>query len=487
MISEEIQTQYRVVVGLEVHAQLHTETKIFSADANAFGSAPNTNVSAISLGHPGVMPKLNVKAVEYAIRMGLACNSEISRLQFFDRKNYFYPDLPKGYQITQDKTPICVGGKVPVHLEDGTLSEVKLNRIHLEEDAGKSIHLEGENDTLIDLNRAGVPLIEIVTEPVIHSAEEAGAFLTEVRKMVRFLGICDGNMEEGSLRCDANVSVMRTTATQLGKKVEVKNMNSIKSVIKAINHEVERQIDKLEDGEPIISETRTFDVATGRTSGMRTKEELNDYRYFPEPDLSPLRVTDEWLEEIRASMPPLPAQLKKKFITEYDLSEYDASVLSDQKDLAYFFEELCQVTKNYKSAANWMMGPVKSMMNETGQTADTLSVQPSQLGEIIELIDKNKISFTAASRQLFPALMEASGASALEMATKLNLLQESDSGSIKPVIEAVLHDNPKKVAEYRNGKKGLIGMFMGEVMKRTKGKVDPKVANKLLQELLDSQ
>lgn len=486
MIAEEIQTKYQVVVGLEVHAQLHTKSKIFSSDANSFGNAPNTNISPISLGHPGVMPKLNVKAVEYAIRMGLACNCEISKFQFFDRKNYFYPDLPKGYQITQDKTPICVGGYVPVQLEDGSITEVQLNRIHLEEDAGKSMHLEGEKDSFIDLNRAGVPLIEIVTEPVIRSSEEAGVFLAEVRKMVRFLEICDGNMEEGSLRCDANVSVMKTTDTELGKKVEVKNMNSIKNVIKAINHEVERQIDKLEAGESILSETRTFDVSSGTTSGMRTKEELNDYRYFPEPDLSPIQVTDAWLKEIKDSMPSLPAEFQKKFMEVYGLNDYDAKVLSDQRHMAHFFDDLCAVTTNYKSAANWMMGPIKFYMNENNLSAERLPFTVQQIAEVIALIDSDKVSFSAASQSLFPELIKANGASAMDLAVRLNILQESDSDSILPVIEEIIAEYPGKVAEYRKGKKGLIGMFMGEVMKKTKGKVDPKVANKLLIESLES-
>jgi len=486
MISEEVKAKYKLVVGLEVHAQLNTETKIFSSDGNSFGDAPNTNVSTISLGHPGVMPKLNIKAVEYAIKMGLACKSKISEYQFFDRKNYFYPDLPKGYQITQDKTPICIGGSVPVVYDGNQHSEVVLNRIHLEEDAGKSIHLEGETDTLIDLNRAGVPLIEIVTEPVIKTPEEAGAFLTEVRKLVRYLGICDGNMEEGSVRCDANVSVMRTTDTQLGKKVEVKNMNSIKNVVRAIYHEMDRQIALLEAGEEIISETRTFDANTGDSSGMRTKEELNDYRYFPEPDLSSLRVTSDWLEKIRAEMPLLPSDFKSKFEKEYGLSESDALVLTDQKEMAYFFEELCQQTNNFKGAANWIMGPFKSYLNETGNTIESSVIRVSHLSGIIQLIDEGVVSFSAANQQLFPYLVANPGATPLEAAQTLNIFQESDTASIQPVIDQVLIDSPQKVAEYRKGKKGLIGMFMGEVMKKTNGKVDPKLANRLLRESLET-
>lgn len=486
MISAEVKSKYKLVVGLEVHAQLQTATKIFSGDGNSFGDAPNTNVSVISLGHPGVMPLLNHKAVEFAIKMGLACKSRISEYQFFDRKNYFYPDLPKGYQITQDKTPICVGGSVPVMYDETKHSVVQLNRIHLEEDAGKSIHLEGEPDTLIDLNRAGVPLIEIVTEPVIQTPEEAGAFVAEIRRMVRYLSICDGNMEEGSLRCDANVSVMKTTDTKLGRKVELKNMNSIKHVIRAIYHEMDRQIELLEAGKEIISETRTYDINTGDSTGMRTKEELNDYRYFPEPDLSPLHISREWLAEIEASMPLLPSAFRTRFQQEYGLSEYDAQVLTDQKDMAYFFEGLCKDINNYKAAANWVMGPFRSYMKEAGKPITELTIGERHLAEIIRLVDEGLVSFTAASQQLFPFLIEHPEHSVRDAASRLNIIQDSDTDSIQPVIDAVLAENPGKVQEYQKGKKGLIGMFMGEVMKKTQGKVDPKVANQLLRESLET-
>lgn len=485
MISEELRAKYQVVIGLEVHAQLMTESKIFSGDGNAFGSTPNTNISAISLGHPGVMPKLNKKAVELAIRMGLACDCKITRFGYFDRKNYFYPDLPKGYQMTQDKTPICVGGRVPIrNISDQ--SSIKLNRIHLEEDAGKSIHVEGQPESLIDLNRAGVPLIEIVTEPEIYSSEAAGAFLTSVRRKVRYLNVCDGNMEEGSLRCDANVSVRLKEVSELGKKVEVKNMNSIKNVIKAIDHEVDRQIFLIENGEEVFSETRTFNPDKGTTSGMRAKEELNDYRYFPEPDLSPLRVSEEWLQEIKENMPELPTQMKERFQREYGLKEYDAAVLTDQRDLAYLFDSLCSETKNYKAAANWLMGPVKSYINEHGITFGELPIKPIRIANVIALIDEGKVSFTAASNQLLPYLFEHPEENALNAAEALGIIQDSNSDNIQSIIDEVLQSNKGKVSEYRNGKKGLVGMFMGEVMKRTKGAVDPKVANKLLRESLES-
>jgi aspartyl-tRNA(Asn)/glutamyl-tRNA(Gln) amidotransferase subunit B len=486
MISEDVRSKYQLVIGLEVHAQLQTKTKIFCADSNSFGDPPNTNISTISLGHPGVMPKLNKTAVEYAVKMGLACQSKISEFQFFDRKNYFYPDLPKGYQVTQDKTPICVGGKVPVKFAEGQSSDVVLNRIHLEEDAGKSIHTEDEAESFIDLNRAGTPLIEIVTEPVIHSAEEAGAFLTEVRKMVRFLEICDGNMEEGSLRCDANVSVMLHGATEFGKKVEVKNMNSIKNVVKAIIHERDRQIEIIESGGEVFSETRTYDPDTGDSFGMRTKEELNDYRYFPEPDLSPLRITEKWLEEIQKSMPMLPSQYVSKFTEEYGLKENDALVLADQKEMAVFFDQLCSRTKNYKAAANWTMGPFKSYLKEHGLSIQDSVISDNHITQIIELVDAGKLSFSTASQQLFPYLVNHPHETAQEAAQHLNLFQDSNVDSIQTIINEVLTNQPEKVKAYKNGKKGLLGMFMGEVMKKSKGKADPKVANKLLQDSLET-
>ncbi|UII26035.1 Asp-tRNA(Asn)/Glu-tRNA(Gln) amidotransferase subunit GatB [Fulvivirga maritima] len=484
MIDKSVREKYTAVIGLEVHAQLLTKTKIYNTDANAYGHSPNTNVSVITLGHPGTLPKLNKKVVEYAIKMGLACNCDISREQIFDRKNYFYPDLPKGYQLTQDRTPICMNGHVTVFPKNGESRDIVLNRIHIEEDAGKSIHLAEETDSLVDFNRAGVPLIEIVTEPAIRSSEEANSFLTEIRKLVRYLDICDGNMEEGSLRCDANISVMPKGSSTLGKKVEVKNMNSIRNVQRAIDHEIERQIAEIENGNAIFSETRTFDAATGTTAGMRTKEELNDYRYFPDPDLSPLIVSEEWLKEIEASMPSLPNELLAKYVKEYSLPEYDAQVLTDTKEIAAYFEALCGKTDNYKAASNWVMGPVKSYLNDSNEKIEELSVTPEKLAEIIQLVDESKVSFSAASQRLFPAMLKSNGQSALETAESLGLLQDSDSDSISELIDDVLAAFPDKVAAYRKGQKGLIGMFMGEVMKKSNGSADPKVANELLRNKL---
>ncbi len=475
-----IRVKYTVIIGLEVHAQLLTKSKIYNSDSAAYGSAPNTNVSVITLAHPGTLPKLNKRAAEFAIKMGLACQCNISRYQIFDRKNYFYPDLPKGYQLTQDRTPICVGGYVTINTKEGEELNISLHRIHIEEDAGKSIHIESEADTLLDFNRSGVALIEIVTNPVIKSSEDAGVLLTEIRKLVRYLDICDGNMEEGSLRCDANVSVMLNDAKEFGKKVEVKNMNSIRNVQRAIDHEVERQITEIEKGNLIPSETRTFDANTGLTHSMRTKEELNDYRYFPDPDLSPLIVSEDWLNEIKASMPALPRDLYFRYINEMRLSEYDAHVLTDSKEVASYFEAVCKHTNNFKAAANWVMGPVKSALNELGLSADEFPIPAKELAELIALIDDGKINFSVASQRLFPELLKNPNASPLEVAQQLNLIQDSNTDSILPIVEEVINEFPLKVEEYKRGKKGIIGMFMGEVMKRSKGKADPKVATELI-------
>ncbi len=483
-MSKSNRDKYTLVVGLEVHAQLLTKSKIYNTDSTAYGSAPNTNVSVITLAHPGTLPKLNKKVVEYAIKMGLACHCDISRFQIFDRKNYFYPDLPKGYQLTQDRTPICKGGYVTITTKEGERN-VRLNRIHIEEDAGKSIHLPTEADTLLDFNRSGVPLIEIVTEPDIRTSDEAYAILTEIRKLVRYLEICDGNMEEGSLRCDANISVMLKDAKEYGKKVEVKNMNSIRNVQRAIEHEFDRQIALLEQGIPIVSETRTFDADDGKTYGMRTKEELNDYRYFPDPDLSPLEVSEQWLSDIKASMPALPRELYEKYISVYQLPAYDAQVLTDSKDIALYFEAVCKLTSNLKAASNWVMGPVKSHLNDFSLTADEFPLTPGIIAEIIGLIDQGKISYTIASQRVFPELLKNPGKSALEVAQQLNVLQDSNKDSILPIVEEVIKEFPLKVEEYKNGKKGIISMFMGEVMKRSKGKADPKVATQLLTKKLE--
>ena len=487
MLDQNIRDKYTIVIGLEVHAQLLTKSKIYASDSTEYGAMPNTQVGVISLAHPGAMPKLNKKVVEYAIKMGLAVDSEITRDNIFDRKNYFYPDLPKGYQITQDKTPICQGGRVYVTPKGSEEKFINLTRIHMEEDAGKSIHMDGETETLVDLNRAGVPLIEIVTEPELRSSEDAYAFLTEVRRLLRYLEICDGNMEEGSMRADCNISVMLNDAKEFGKKVEVKNMNSIRNVQRAIAYETERQITAVEKGEEILSETRTFDATTGLTHGMRMKEELNDYRYFPEPDLSPMHVSEEWLESVRAELPKLPRELLKQFVEEFGLPEYDAFVLTDTKEIALYFSDLVSKTSNYKAASNWMMGPVKSYLNELQVTIDKFPLSTDQIAALIKVVDEGKISHSVATQKVFPFLLEDSTKSITQVIEEQNLSQDSNEDSLMLIIKEVLSQNPDKVKAYKNGKTGLLGMFMGQVMKLSKGKADPKIANKLLINSLSEQ
>jgi len=485
-LDPKVKAKYELVVGLEVHAQLLTHSKMYSSDSTEYGAMPNTNISVITLGHPGTLPRVNKTAVEYALRMGLACNSQITRFNIFDRKNYFYPDLPKGYQITQDKTPICRGGGINIKTKSGQESFITLTRIHMEEDAGKSIHVGDQTDTLVDFNRAGVPLIEIVTEPDFRNADQAYAFLTEIRKLVRYLDICDGNMEEGSLRCDANVSVRLKGAKEYGKKVEVKNMNSIRNVQRAIEHEMERQILAIEAGEEIISETRTFDAGTGTTAAMRAKEAMNDYRYFPEPDLSPLEVTDEWLESVKAALPSLPAELFERFTQSYGLPEYDAGVLTDTKEIALYFEDLCQKTTNYKAASNWVMGPIKSYLNELTLHIDSFPLTTAQIANVIALVDKGLLNFSVASKNLFPAMLESPDKDPEALAKDMNLIIETNTDSIEPFVDEVLAEWPDKVKAYQAGKKNLMGLFMGQVMKKSKGKADPKVATALLQKKLEA-
>ncbi len=477
--------KYEAVIGLEVHAQLLTKSKLFCGDSAAFGGDPNTHISPITLGYPGTLPKLNREAVVYAIKMGLACGSEIEKTNYFARKNYFYPDLPKGYQITQHTTPICKGGSVKIQA-GGSGRSVQLNRIHLEEDAGKSLHDQDDRNTCLDYNRAGVPLIEIVSEPDLFSSEEAYAYVTELRKLVRHLGICDGNMEEGSLRCDANVSIRLKGDTRLGTKVEVKNLNSIRNVKKAIDHEIGRMIELAERGEPIIQQTRSFDADTDTTFALRSKEEANDYRYFPDPDLPPFMVTNSMLDSIRSSMPALPEELIRRYTTELHLPEYDAAVISDDKDMIDYFEELVRETPHTKAAANWLLGPVKSYLNEQGSHLHTLPVGPPALAKLIALVQDGKLSFSVASSKLFASLLKDPAADPLQLATDLNLLQNSDEASVEEWVEQVLSKMPDKVTEYKKGKKGLIGLFMGEVKKVSGGKADPKIATQLLTKKLSS-
>ncbi|WP_205409971.1 Asp-tRNA(Asn)/Glu-tRNA(Gln) amidotransferase subunit GatB [Flavihumibacter solisilvae] len=481
-----LQEKYELVVGLEVHAQLQTRTKLFCGDDASFGGEPNTHISAITLAYPGTLPRLNRTAVEYAIRMGLACESEISRTNWFARKHYFYPDLPKGYQTSQHINNICQGGIVRINVS-GNERAVQLHHIHLEEDAGKSIHDADPLKTAIDHNRAGVPLIEIVSEPDLFSAEEAYAYVTEVRKLVRFLGICDGNMEEGSMRCDANISVRPKGQKKLGTRVEVKNLNSIRNVKRAIDFEAARLMQMLEDGETIIQQTRSFDADTGTTFALRSKEEANDYRYFPDPDLPPFIVSEEMLNSIRSEMPELPDAVRQRFMEDYHLPEYDARLLSEEKEMVAYFEAVTSHNNQYKSIANWLLGPVKAWLNEQQVQIENFPLKSGNLSDLVNLVTSGEISFSSASSRLFPRLIDNPDADPKQMASELNLLQNADSGEIEAWIGQVLEKMPDKVAEYRKGKKGLIGLFMGEVKKISRGKADPKIATVMLEKRLNEQ
>jgi aspartyl-tRNA(Asn)/glutamyl-tRNA(Gln) amidotransferase subunit B len=478
-------SKYETVIGLEVHAQMLTHSKAYCSDAYQYGAEPNTQISPISLGHPGTLPKHNKQVIVNAIKMGLACNCHIASHQYYARKNYFYADLPKGYQITQDKTPICTGGAVEIRLKDGSTKNIGLTRIHMEEDAGKSMHDQDVYDSLIDLNRAGVPLIEIVSEPEIKTGEEAYQYLTEIRKLVRYLDICDGNMEEGSLRCDANISVMLKGAKEFGTKIEVKNMNSMRNVQRAIDYEVTRQITAIENGETLYMETRSFDAIKGTTASMRSKEGAADYRYFPEPDLPPLHITSPFIEGVREQMPELPKALYQKFTQHIGLNDYDAQVLTENRDIAEYFEGLLKHTNNAKAAANWIMVNIKGYLNEQAISIQDFVLQPAKIAEIISLIDAGKISNSAASQRLFPEMIIAHHESALQIAERLNLLQESDQGELQKWIDEALAKYPEKVSDYKLGKQSLLGLFMGEVMKASKGKADPKFATQLLKETLE--
>ncbi len=478
---------YEVVIGLEVHAQMLTKTKAYSNDINEYGAQPNTNISAITLGHPGTLPMMNKKTIEFAIKLGLALDCDIAPNQYFARKNYFYPDLPKGYQITQDKTPICTGGKVIINLPDGDKKEIGLTRIHMEEDAGKSIHDVDVYDTLVDLNRAGTPLLEIVSEPDLRSSDEAYAYVSEIRKLVRYLDICDGNMEEGSLRCDANISVMQKGSKTFGTKVEVKNMNSIRNVQRAIEFEIDRQITALDNGEVIAQETRSFDAVNSSTISMRSKEAANDYRYFPEPDLQPIKITLDEIEEVKLNMPELPATLFKRYTEVYGLSDYDAYNLTDNKGIALFYNDIVKHTNNFKAATNWVMGDVKSYLNQEGIEIDNFPISAQGIANLIQIVDEGKVSSSVASQKIFPVFVKEPNTAPLDIAERLNLIQDSDEDNIKQYISQVIEQHPDEVARYRAGEKKLTGFFMGQLMKVSKGKADPKASNKLMREMLEAE
>ncbi len=475
-------TLYQAVIGLEIHAQLATESKLFCGDATSFGANPNTHVSPITLGHPGSLPKANAKAVEYAIKMGLACNSTIAKENYFARKNYFYADLPKGYQISQHTTPICEGGQVLIQSSEGEKS-IQLNRIHLEEDAGKSIHDMDTINSYIDLNRAGTPLIEIVTEPCIHSAEDAFLYVTEVRKLVRWLGICDGNMEEGSLRCDANISIRLKGDNKLGTRVEVKNLNSIRNIKKAIEYEVDRLIKLVEKGETIIQQTRSFDASNDTTFSIRDKEDANDYRYFPDPDLAPFSLSDEYIHSIKEALPTLPNQLKKEWSSKFGLNPYDVDQLCENKQEADFYLAWTDHTKLYKAAANWIIGPIRAYLNEHHKTYADLAPLLPQLSQLLTMVEEHLLSFSVATDKVFKAIV-LTPQSPLEYAKEHQLIQNSNEDELTTWIHTVLNNHPDKVDAYKKGKKGLIGVFIGEVKKISQGKADPQKTTQLLETIL---
>jgi aspartyl-tRNA(Asn)/glutamyl-tRNA(Gln) amidotransferase subunit B len=476
--------KYEAVIGLEVHAQLLTKSKLFCGDSAAFGAEPNTHISPVTLAHPGTLPKMNKQAIEYALRLGIALHCDIEQHNYFARKNYFYPDLPKGYQISQHTTPICKNGLVPITV-DNIKRDIHLNRIHIEEDAGKSLHDVDDKFTSIDLNRAGVPLLEIVSEPDLHTADEAAAYLIELRKLVRWIGVCDGNMEEGSMRCDANVSVRLKGDKKLGTRVEVKNLNSIKNVKKAIEIEIDRLIDIVEAKGTIKQETRSFNADNNTTFSLRSKEEADDYRYFPDPDLTPFHITDEFLKQVEAGLPALPEELENKYRTVFQLPEYDAHVICEDKNFADLFEAIIKHTTNYKGAANWLMQPIKSYLNANSIELTAFPLSPKKIAELMKLVDDGKVSYQVASTKIFLELIfNGPEKDPLQIATALNLIQESDAGSLLTLVDEVIAQMPDKVKEYKSGKKGLIGLFAGEVKKLSKGKADMQVVNKLLAEKL---
>lgn len=479
------QQSYELVVGLEVHAQLLTESKLFCGDGIAYGAPPNTQVSPVTLAHPGTLPKMNKRAIEFAVKLGLACHCEIEKKNYFARKNYFYPDLPKGYQISQHTTPVCKKGFVRVSV-DGKEKKVRLNRIHIEEDAGKSLHDIDPANTCLDYNRAGTALLEIVTEPDIRSSDEAWQYLTELRKLVRYLGVCDGNMEEGSFRCDANISVRKAGEMKLGTRVEVKNLNSVRHVKKAIEFEARRLEQLLESGKPIIQQTRSFDAATGTTFAIRDKEDADDYRYFADPDLPPFHLDDAFIESIRQTIPALQEERVKKYTSQWNLPAYDAMVLTEDREISDYFEQVVGFHANHKSAANWILGPVKSWLNETNKTIHDFPLEPATIARLIALVDEGHVSHTTASGRLFQHLISKPGADPGEAATQLNLVQQSGADALEPIINEVLARHADKVKEYKKGKKGLLSLFVGEVMKKSRGKADPRVTNEILLEKLKS-
>lgn len=473
--------KYEAVIGLEVHAQMRTNSKIFCGCSTRFGSGPNTQTCQVCIGMPGVLPVMNKKALEFTIRTGLATNCTISSYSRFARKNYFYPDLPKGYQISQYELPICEHGSVEI-IVDGIKKEIGITRIHMEEDAGKNIHEGSGNYSFVDLNRAGVPLMEIVSEPDIRSPKEASEYMKKLRTILRYLGVCDGNMEEGSLRCDANVSIRPVGSTELGTKVEMKNINSFRYVEKALEYEIKRQVNVLEDGGKLVQETRLWDPVTGTTQSMRSKEEAHDYRYFPEPDLVPIMADEQWVQEIKASLPELPDAKRERLISDYGLPPYDADLITSEKGTADWFEQAVREGAHPKSASNWMMGELTRLLNEENRSIEECPLSPRQLAEMIKLIDDNTISGKIA-KSVFEE-MYRTGRSAASIVAEQGLTQISDSAIIEKAIEEIIARHPNEVERLRNGDEKLVGFFVGQVMKATKGKANPQIVNDVLKKRL---
>ena len=475
-------TEYEAVIGLETHCQLATNTKIFSSSSTAFGADPNTHIDPICCGLPGTLPVLNEKVLEFAVRTGLALNCTIARYSKFDRKQYFYPDLPKNYQISQYDLPIAEHGHLEVLLEDGSRKRIGITRLHMEEDAGKLVHagsdrLAGSSHSLVDYNRAGVPLVEIVSEPDIRTGKEAAEYAQEIRRIVRYLGVSDGNMQEGSLRCDVNISVRPVGQEKFGTKVEIKNMNSFSAIQKAIDYEFKRQVKAVETGEEIVQETRLWDENTQRTSSMRKKEGSSDYRYFPEPDLLPIRVSDEQLETW-GQHDELPKAKRDRYLEEYKLSPYDARYLSDDRDTAAYFDAVVKTGADPKAAANWIMSDIAKYLNDNKLTYPEIALQPATLAELIDLISAGTISSKIA-KEILPELL-ANGGSAKELVEAKGLTQISDVSALDSQIDEIIAANPKQVEQYKGGKTKLLGFFVGQLMKKTQGRADPQLANKLI-------